>query len=140
MWFLTTGPVEGIPTIFAELPIVKELRLFLQEASLSRIVIIVVGPPRCPHGLQFSRVEVYLADHIHTRSGIPPQTLFPPVSVVDAAGTIHLSVGEKNVALSFSLSFVNTFGKIPSMPCRGRIALVFQSLLEICPQISWGLR
>ena len=32
MWFLTAGPVVGIPMTFAEFPRVKELREFLQEA------------------------------------------------------------------------------------------------------------
>ena len=36
-------------------------------------------------------------------------------SFVDAAGRTHFSAGEKNVVLSFALSFVNFSGKIPSL-------------------------
>ena len=66
---------------------------------------------RCSHGLQFGLVQVFLADHVHTCSGIYHK-LFPRV-YVDAAGKIHSSEGEQNVALSS-----------------------LQSVLEICPQIS----
>ena len=50
--------------------------------------------PRCPHGRQLSRVKVFLTDHMHTRQD----------SLGEALGRTHFFVGEKNVALSFSLS------------------------------------
>ena len=38
LWFLTAGPVGRIPMIFRRASLVKELRVFLREASLSRII------------------------------------------------------------------------------------------------------
>ena len=51
--------------------------------------------------------------------------------ILDAAGTIHSSEGEKNVTFSFSLSL-----KILLASFHGRIALVFRSLPEVSLQIS----
>ena len=54
---------------------------------------------------------------------------------VDAAGIIPLFGRRKECSFVFLFEFVNISGKIPCLAA-GRIALVFQSLLEICPQIS----
>ena len=42
MWFLTAGPVVGLPMILAELPREKELLEFHQGAQLSRICCLFV--------------------------------------------------------------------------------------------------
>ena len=55
--------------------------------------------------------------------------------IVDAAGKIHSSEGEWNVALS-SFFWANRYSWQVPTRLRGHVALVLQPLLEICPQIS----
>ena len=95
MWFLTAGPVVGIPMILAEIPERKKCGSFFKKHHRNEKVQffdtyrcfffclhLAVGrrhrhrTPQCPHGLQLSRVKVSLADHMHTRSGIHHELSF----------------------------------------------------------------
>ena len=64
----------------------------------------------------------------------PLKTLFPLAFFVDAAGVPILPRASR-MQFCLSLRACTCFWQ-GSMPCIGRIALIVQSLLEICPQIS----
>ena len=55
--------------------------------------------------------------------------------IVEAAGKLHSSLGEKNVAASFSLSLKIFLASLQASPRAHRSCLA-QSILEICRQIS----
>ena len=85
IWFLTAGPMVCIPMILTELPegvSSRSITVTNKSNSLTYTVasslvctsllalIAVVGLRDVLMVLQLSRVEVSLADHMHTRSGI----------------------------------------------------------------------
>ena len=53
--------------------------------------------------------------------------------VVDAAGKLHSSVGEKDVVFVHFFKLVGIFGKSPRV-CAGASLLSFSLLPEMCPQ------
>ena len=108
MWFLTDGLVVSVPMILAELPERKncgsffkkhnrhgQVQFFDKSRGFFSCLHLAVGHhqrrkiPRCSRGLQLSRVEVFLADHMHT-SWILPQSLFPPALLLMQPGVPNL--------------------------------------------------
>ena len=125
----------------------KVLREFRQEAHLSRmspilwqklLLLLLFAPrrcrhhrrrsPRCPHGLQLSRVKVSLADHMHTRSGIHYKLSSIRLFCWRSREYpfFHGRV-ESSFVVLLELEYVFS---MESMPCFGHIAVVFQSLQE----------
>ena len=101
MWFLTAGPVVCTPMVLAEFRERKNCGSFFKKDNCREWVEIfdiyrgffcclhlTVGRHhhrrilRNPHGLQFSRVKVSLADHMHTCSGIYHKLFFPRFYVI----------------------------------------------------------
>ena len=89
MWFLTADPVVCIPMVLTELPERKncgsffkkhnrhgQVQFFDKYRGFFSCLHLAVGRhqlrriPRCPRGLQLGRVEVCLADHMHTSYGL----------------------------------------------------------------------
>ena len=69
---------------------------------------------RYPHGFQFGRVKDFPADHMHAcllRN--PPQTLFPPGFIVDAARQNPLIERRKECSFVHFFELVHIFGKSP---------------------------
>ena len=153
IWFLTAGPVVGIPLILAEFPERKNCGCIFEKHNRHEQVQffdifsgffsglhLAVGRhrrrrvPRYPHGLQFSRVKVFLTDLVHTCYGLYHKLSF--LWFYGGCGRHNPLNGRRiECSLVFLFEFVNVFWQ-DSMPCFGRIAGVLQSLLEICPQIS----
>ena len=77
-------------------------------------------------------VEDVLALELEEAVANPGTTIGRMFSVFLTTGAIRTSVGEKNVALSFSLSS-RTFLQNPMLLC-GRIVLVARFLPVFCPQ------
>ena len=108
----------------------KELREFLQETQLSRIsqlyrgffsgLHLAVGrhhrrrTPRCPHGLQLSRVKVSFTDHMHTRSWNYHKLSFLRL-VCWRSREYPFLRGKIEYSLVFFCELVHVFGKIPSL-------------------------
>ena len=67
----------------------------------------------CSHGLQLSRVEVFLADHMHTPESATNS--LSSGSFGDAAWSTHSSSGKKNAALSFSLSLFQFLARFQAL-------------------------
>ena len=106
----------------------RERPVYLREAFLSRIksnsltytvdcsfvctsplaATTVVGLLR----FQFGRVQVFPAEHVHTRAGIYNKFSFLRL-VVDGSGKLLTLGGEKKVALSVFLSFKMFLGRSP---------------------------
>ena len=121
--FLTTGPVVGIPMILTEFPKVNELWVFLQEASPSRISFnsltqTVASSLVCTSPLAVITVAGFF-EILMVSNSAALRSLLLTICIlalesttnflssgfmVDGAGKLHSSVGEKNVALSCSLS------------------------------------
>ena len=79
MWFLTTGPMVGIPIIFTELPewiVGVSSRSKTNSNKYSSLTFIVASPLVFPR-LQFVWIKVSLADHMHTRSWIHCRIFHP---------------------------------------------------------------
>ena len=104
MWFLNAGPVVGIPMVLTEFPQGKHSGSFFKKHNFDEQVQffdIFRGffsglhladgrhhrrrTPRCPHGLQLSRVKVSFTDHAHLLQ-IQPQTLLPPALLLTQPG------------------------------------------------------
>ena len=77
-------------------------------------------------------VKVFLADRVHACSGIYHKLSF--LGFCCGCGPPLVRRIECSFVLFFELC---QYYWQDSMPCRGRIALVLQSLLEICPRTSW---
>ena len=121
MWILTAFPVIRVPMILTEFPQRKNCGSFFKKHNFDEQVHLfdiyrrffsrlhlAVGhhhrrrTPRCPHRLQPSRVKVLLTICI-----LAPESTTNSLSsgsFVDAAGSTHSCVGERNVTWSFSLS------------------------------------
>ena len=133
MWFLTIGPVDGIPMIFAELPKWKNCGCFFKKHHCHEYIQffdiyrgffsclhLAVGrhhrrrTSRCPHGVQFGRVKVSLADHMHACSEI-----YHKLSLLQFYGGcgLHNPLFGRRIECSFVLFFelVKKFGKIPCL-------------------------
>ena len=151
MWFLTAGPVINLPMILAELPDRKNCGCFFKKhhrheqvqvfdiyLGVFSCLHLAVGRhhrrriPRHPHGLQLGRVKVFIAHHMHTLAPESATNSLPSCFIVDAAGKLHSSVGEKNVALSFSLRLYMFLARFHALPRAHRCCLSVSS----CPQIS----
>ena len=95
MWFLTAGPVVCVPMVLTQLPQGKNCGNFFKKNNfdkqvqlfdiycrfLSCLHLAVDRHHRrrtswCPHGLQLSRVKVFLTGHMHSRSWINCKLLF----------------------------------------------------------------
>ena len=68
---------------------------------------------RCPHGLQISRVKVFLTDHMHTNSRIHHK--LSSGSLVDAAGKYPFLRGRVECGLVFFWKLVRFFGNVPRL-------------------------
>ena len=80
--------------------------------------------------LKIGRVQVLPAQHVHARAGNLQQNSLSSCCVTDGAGRHHSLVGEKNVALSFSLSFKIFLASLHASPRAHRS----------CPPVSsWDL-
>ena len=134
MWFLTAGPVVSIAMILAGLPDWKNCKCFFKKHNchewvqcfdiyrgLFSCLHLAVGRHhrrrilRYPHGLQFSRVKVSLADHTHTCSGIYHKLSF--LQFDGGCGPKNPLIGGR-IECSFLLFFelVNIPDKIPCFP------------------------
>ena len=69
---------------------------------------------------------------MHTLAPESATNSLPSCFIVDAAGKLHSSVGEKNVALSFSLRLYMFLARFHALPRAHRCCLSVSS----CPQIS----
>ena len=109
MWFLTAGPVVGVPMILAELPERKNFGCFFRHEEVQSFQIfsglffgshLAVGRhhrrriPRYPHGLHLDRVKVFLADHMHTSAGIHHKLSLSSGSFIYVTGNTHSSEDE----------------------------------------------
>ena len=122
MWFLTTGPLVSIPIIFAELPEWKNCGCFLRSITVANesnsLTYTVASSLVCTSPLAVITVVglldiLMLSNSAESRSlllticRLAPESSTNSLSsgcLVDAAGKIHSSEGEWNVALSYSLS------------------------------------
>ena len=124
MWFSTAGPLVSIPMILASRisPILDIYCCFFSRLDLA------VGrhhrrrTPRCPHGLQLSRVKVYAYSLRN-----PPQTLFPPALLLTQPGV---------PILPLSLSLYMFLARFQDL-LRAHRCCLFQSLHGTGHQISW---
>ena len=152
MWFLTAGPVVCIPMILTEFPqgkncgsffkkhnFIKQVQLFDIYCRFFSCLHLAVGRHHrrrtswCPHGLQLSRVKVFLADHVHTRSWINYKLSFLRLFCWRSQEYPFLR-GKVECSLVCFFELVNVFGNIPSL-ASGTSLLSFR-LLWTCPQIS----
>ena len=91
---------------------------------------------RCPHGLQFGKVKVSLADHMHASPGIHHKL---SIVRVYAADITHSSESKWNVAFSFSLS-LKKIGKIPCLAAGASLLSFSLFLRSVLKFHSEGLR
>ena len=157
MWFLTTGPVVGIPMIFAELPKWKSCGCFLQEASLQwrspilwhvQWLLLLFAPRRWPSSPSWdsstsSWSPIRQSWGLLTICTQAPQSTTNSLSsssFVDAAGNTLSSEGELSVALSFSLSLWMFLAKFHALLRAHRCCLSVSSWDRSSNFTALGLR
>ena len=155
MWFLTAGPVVGIPLIVAELPERKNCGSFFKKhyrhnsltctvasslvCTSPLAVMTVVGLP----GVLMVCNSAELRSRLLTICILAPESTAISLSsgsFVDAAGSAHSSVGEWNVALSFSLSLYMFQARFHALLRAHRYCLSVSSWDWSSNFIAWGLR
>ena len=152
MWFLATRPVITVPKLFAEFsPSERTAGVFSRSITVtnkcnSRTKTVASSFSSTSLLALITMVGFFdilkVSNSALSRSFLLTMCKLAPGSttnslssgfVVGAAGNTHSSEGEQNAAFFRFFELFKFLGKF-STHLRGRVALVSQSLLEICPQ------
>ena len=122
MRFVAAGPMETVPKFFAELASPSRISPIFIHRRFFSCLHVAVGRhhrrriPRHPRGLQLSRVQVSLADHMHSRSGIHHKLSF--FGVYSGCGRFYPLL-RRSIECSFVFSFELACFWQGSKPCLG---------------------
>ena len=157
MWFLTADPVVCIPMVLTEFPERKncgsffkkhdrhgQVQFFDKYRGFFSCLHLAVGRhqlrriPRCPRGLQLGRVEVFLADHMHTSYGLYHKLSFLRLFCWCSREYTFLR-GKVECSLVFSLSLYVCLAIDHALPRAHRCCRSVSSWDLSSNFIAWGL-